>query len=229
MPARSIPDLIAYQAHLATDGRGKPGIRRPRNDVSGGPNVDSRPPASHRGRLCFVSVARMSLVRNQDSRWRSCAMSGPCGVPERPPIIRARCAASERTWRRALKYSAACPQASSSGLSVCVTSPGRSGGYSGRALKYSRFRAAWTWDGTSTPAPTGVNSMDGQGSRHAHGGGRPPMERNLSRKPIMRVPPEGGTGSPAGRSGRARGQLGRDHQRRSRPAWRSPPPGGRTR
>ena len=57
--------LITYEPHLATGGRRKPGIRRPRNDVSGGPNVDSRPAASHRGRWCFVSVARMSLVRNQ--------------------------------------------------------------------------------------------------------------------------------------------------------------------
>ena len=46
---------------LATAGRRKPGFRRPRNDVSGGPNVDSRFPASHRGRLRFVSAARLSL------------------------------------------------------------------------------------------------------------------------------------------------------------------------
>ena len=59
--------LITYQAHLATAGRGKPGLRRPRYGVSGGPNVDSRPPSSHRGRLRFESVARMRLVRNQDA------------------------------------------------------------------------------------------------------------------------------------------------------------------
>ena len=57
--------LIAYRAHPATAGRGRPNFRRPRDDVSQDPGVDSRPPAGHRGRLPFVSVARMSLVRSQ--------------------------------------------------------------------------------------------------------------------------------------------------------------------
>ena len=57
--------LITHQAHLATAGCGKQGFRRPRDDVSRDPGADLRPPASHRGRLRFVSVARMSLVRNQ--------------------------------------------------------------------------------------------------------------------------------------------------------------------
>ena len=64
--------LITYQAQLASAGRRKPGFRRPRNDVSGGSNVDSRSPASHRGRLRIVSTARLSLVRNQDSLRLSC-------------------------------------------------------------------------------------------------------------------------------------------------------------
>jgi len=59
--------LITHQAHLATAGCGKPGFRRPRDDVSQDPDADLRPPASHRVRLRFVSVVRMSLVRNQDS------------------------------------------------------------------------------------------------------------------------------------------------------------------
>ena len=57
--------LIANRAHPATAGRGRPNFRRPRDGVSQDPGVDSRPPASHRGRLRFVSVARMSLVRSQ--------------------------------------------------------------------------------------------------------------------------------------------------------------------
>ena len=66
--------LIAYQAHPATAGRGKPRFRRPRDDVSQDPDVDSRPPASHRDRLRFVSAARMSLVRNQEGIWLSFQM-----------------------------------------------------------------------------------------------------------------------------------------------------------
>ena len=61
------PILIMYQAQLATAGRRKLRFRRSRNDVSGGPNVDSRSPESHRGRLRFVSAARLSLVRNQEA------------------------------------------------------------------------------------------------------------------------------------------------------------------
>ena len=72
--------LITYQAQLATAGRRKPRFRRSRNDVSGGPNVDSRSPESHRGRLRFVSAARLSLVRNQvtvyaSTRWSRCSGS----------------------------------------------------------------------------------------------------------------------------------------------------------
>ncbi len=61
-------NLITHQAHLATAGCGKPGFRRPRDDVSRDPDADLRPPASHRGRLRVVSVARMSLVRNQEGQ-----------------------------------------------------------------------------------------------------------------------------------------------------------------
>ncbi len=69
--------LITYQAHLATADRRKPGFRRPRNDVSGGPNLDSRPPASRRGRLRFVSVARMSLVCNKERSWSTRCWTTP--------------------------------------------------------------------------------------------------------------------------------------------------------
>ena len=73
--------LTTHQAHLATAGCGKPGFRRPRDDVSQDSDVDSRPPASHRGRLRFVSVARMSLVRHRVERYpRNCGIA-LVGVP----------------------------------------------------------------------------------------------------------------------------------------------------
>ena len=59
--------LITYQAHLALAGHRKLGFRRPRNQFSGRLAVDSRSPTSSRGRLRFVSAARMSLVRNQEA------------------------------------------------------------------------------------------------------------------------------------------------------------------
>ena len=83
-----------YQAQLATAGRRKPGSRRPRNDVSGGPNVDSRFPTSHRGRLRFVSAARPNLVRNQVRMWRQPASQfqshGPMSSRRQTPSSRKR-------------------------------------------------------------------------------------------------------------------------------------------
>ena len=55
------------------------------------------------------------------------------------------------------------------------------------------------------------------------------MEGNLSRSPVLGVSSVGGCGSPADRSGRARGWFARGRERRLGPAWRSPPRGVRTR
>ena len=54
------------------------------------------------------------------------------------------------------------------------------------------------------------------------------MEVSLYRRPVLRVPPEGGCGSPPGRSGKARGRFGRDDPRCPWAASR-PPRGVRTR
>ena len=54
------------------------------------------------------------------------------------------------------------------------------------------------------------------------------MEVSLYRRPVLRVPPEGGCGSPPGRSGKARGRFGRDGPRCPWAASR-PPCGVRTR
>ena len=53
------------------------------------------------------------------------------------------------------------------------------------------------------------------------------MEGTLSWRPVLGVSPEGGSGSPAGRSGRVRGWFGRNREPRPGRAWR--PRGVRTR
>ena len=55
------------------------------------------------------------------------------------------------------------------------------------------------------------------------------MGVNLSRRPELGVPPEGGCGSPADRSGKAQGWFARGRGRRPGSAWRLPPCGVRTR
>ena len=58
--------LITYEAHLEPAGHRKLVFRRPRNQFSGRLSVDSRAPTRSRGRLRFLSAARMSLIRNQE-------------------------------------------------------------------------------------------------------------------------------------------------------------------